>query len=252
MVLLEKLGVSNMGNKKYISMVAITLIIGFMVAIQFQTVKEPVVRDTRDTWQLREGLVKEKELQLSLIGEIRSNEEKIEQYETERVQSKEQILKATLNELKAEAGLTEVEGPGIIIRIQPSADESLLGKVITPISPYLIKTLINELNQYGAEHISIDDHRLINTTVIRDINGETKVDGHPLNQLPIVVKVVVNHMDKAQSLYNRMQVSKLADDFFIDNYRLSISDPQRKVMIPAYQDTIRIRYMELAGDEKGG
>ena len=32
-----------------------------MIAIQFQTVKEPVVRDTRDTFAVREDLVKEKE-----------------------------------------------------------------------------------------------------------------------------------------------------------------------------------------------
>ena len=49
-------------------MTVITFIIGFMIAIQFQTVKEPVVRDTRDTWQLREDLVKEKELYLKFIS----------------------------------------------------------------------------------------------------------------------------------------------------------------------------------------
>ena len=69
---------------------------------------------------VKRGFVKEKELQLNLIHEIRSNEEKVNQYETERVQSKEQILNGTLNELKAEAGLTGVEGPGVIIRIEPS------------------------------------------------------------------------------------------------------------------------------------
>ena len=79
------------------------------MAIQYQTVKEPVVRDTRDTFELREDLVKEKERYLSLSREIDSNEEKIEKYETERVQSKEYVLKETLNELKAEAGLTEIQ-----------------------------------------------------------------------------------------------------------------------------------------------
>ena len=127
-----------------------------------------------------------------------------------------------------------------------------LGNRSTPISPYLFQRLINELNRYGAAHISIDDQRLINTTVIRDINGETKVDGYTLDHLPIVVKVAVNHMEGAQNLYNRMQVSKLTDDFYIDNYRLSISDPQRNVTIPAYKDTLRIRHMELAENDKGG
>ena len=97
-----------MGDKKKLSMTVITLIIGFMTAIQFQTVNEPVIRDTRDTSQLREDLVKEKELYLSLVREIRSNEERIEKYETERLESKEQVLKETLREFKAEAGLEEI------------------------------------------------------------------------------------------------------------------------------------------------
>lgn len=41
-------------------MTGITLIVGFMIAVQFQTIKEPVVRDTRDTWELREDLINEK------------------------------------------------------------------------------------------------------------------------------------------------------------------------------------------------
>ena len=42
-----------------------------MIAIQFRTVKEPIVRDTRDTWQLREDVMKENELQIKLIREVR-------------------------------------------------------------------------------------------------------------------------------------------------------------------------------------
>ena len=57
-----------------------------------------------------------------------SNEEKIEQYETERVQSKEYVLKETLNELKAEAGLTEIQTPGIIIQIDYADEQLLLGQ----------------------------------------------------------------------------------------------------------------------------
>ena len=123
-----KQGEFDLKGKNYISMSVITLIIGVMLAIQYQTVKEPVVRDTRDTFELREDLVKEKERYLSLSREIDSNEEKIEQYETERVQSKEYVLKETLNELKAEAGLTEIQTPGIIIQIDYANEQLLLGQ----------------------------------------------------------------------------------------------------------------------------
>ncbi len=241
-----------MVDKKKVSMTVISLIIGFMTAIQFQTVNEPVIRDTRDTSQLREDLVKEKELYLSLVREIRSNEEKIEKYETERGESKEQVLIETLNEFKAEAGLVEYLGPGIVINIVPINEELLLGKTVEPISPYLLHTLINELNQFGASEISIADQRWINTSVIRDINGITKMDGFPLDRFPIEVKVAVDHIDTAEKLYNRMQVSNSTEEFFVQNFRLSISTPQSKVSLPAYKGTIAIRNMELVDTEKGG
>lgn len=247
-----KQGEFDLKGKNYISMSVITLIIGVMLAIQYQTVKEPVVRDTRDTFELREDLVKEKERYLSLSREIDSNEEKIEQYETERVQSKEYVLKETLNELKAEAGLTEIQTPGIIIQIDYANEQLLLGQMVNPVSAYLIQSLINELNQYGAKHIALNENRLINTSVIREINGETKVDGYSLDQIPITIKVGVEDIKTAEELYNRIQISKSSEEFFVENYRLSTSAHLSKVTIPAYKDSIRIRNMEIAETEKGG
>ncbi|RSK53179.1 DUF881 domain-containing protein [Bacillus canaveralius] len=241
-----------MDNKKLLSFTVIALIVGFMLAIQFQTVKEPAVRDTRDTWQLREDLLKEKEIQSRLIREISSNEEKLAQYETERSQSKEQVLRTTLDELKLEAGITDVSGPGVVLTIEPVYEEIVLGELASDISPELLKRLVNELNMYDAKYISIDGQRIINTTVIRDINRETKIDGYPLNSMPIEVKVIVENSETAEKLFNRMQVSKSADDFFIDNLRMTVSSPVESLTIPAYQDSIRVRNMEPLDPGKGG
>src|SRR3954463_15475616 len=107
-----------------------------MIAIQFQTIKEPAERDTRDIWQLREALLKEKELQSNLLSEIRSNEEKLAAYESKRKQSKEETLKDTLEELKIEAGVTEITVPGIRLRIEPVIEEIKPGvpvnRVVSP------------------------------------------------------------------------------------------------------------------------
>ena len=151
-----------MDSKKKFSFTFITVVIGFMIAIQFQTVKEPAVRDTRDTWELRADILKEKELQLKLLREISSNEEKIAQYETKRKQSKEQVLRETLEELKMEAGLSEVTGPGIILTIEPVHEELLLGKQADSVSPDLLKRLVNELHfhwrQKGHQHYRHKGH----------------------------------------------------------------------------------------------
>lgn len=237
--------------KRNISFTLIATIVGFMIAIQFQTIKKPVERDTRDIWQLRDALLKEKELQSNLLTEIRSNEEKLSAYESKRKQSKEQALRDTLKELKTEAGLTEVTGPGIILKIEPIYEEITLGDPVTKvISPELLKRLLNELNMYEAKYVSIDGRRIINTTVIRDINSETKIDGHSINSLPIEVKVAVDDMKTAQKLYNRMQVSKATEEFFIEGLKLTVSAPNAAVTVPAYDNPIRIRYMDAV--KEGG
>lgn len=241
-----------MGRPKNLSFSIIAAIIGLMVAIQFQTVREPEVRDTRDTWQLREDLMKEKELQSKLLLEIRSNEEKIAKYETERQQSKEEVLRDTLAELKEEAGLTEVTGPGLTLSIKPAFNLVADGDKPPSISPDMLKRLLNELNMYGAEHVSIDGQRVINTTVIRDINGVTKINGHSLNRFPIEVSVLTENAGAAEKLYNRMKVSTVAEDFFIDNLEVVVNSPESYLVLPAYEDTIRIRYMEPVKTDKGG
>lgn len=242
----------KMGVPKNLSFSIIAAIIGLMVAIQFQTVREPEVRDTRDTWQLREDLMKEKEIQSKFLLEIRSNEEKIAKYETERQQSKEEILRETLDELKKEAGLTEMAGPGLILSIAPAFNMIIDGDRAPALSPDLLKRLLNELNMYGAKHVSVDEERVINTTVIRDINSETKINGHSLSTFPIEIKVIAESMPAAEKLFNRMKVSEVAEDFFIDNLEVKVNKPVNSLTVPAYQDSIRIRYMESVKTEKGG
>lgn len=240
-------------QQKNLSFVVISAVIGFMLAIQFQTVKEPITRDTRDIWQLREALLKEKELQSNLLSEIHSIDEKISAYESERRQSKEQVLIDTLQELKSEAGLTEVKSPGIILRIQPIFEEIQIGVPSAGgISPELLKRLLNELNMYEAKYISIDGRRVINTTVIRDINNETKIDGYPLSNLPIEIRVGVDNLVTAEKLFNRMKVSRAVEEFFIDNLKLTISEPSPEITIPAYDNQIRIRYLESVKATEGG
>nr|WP_191567080.1 DUF881 domain-containing protein [Metabacillus idriensis] len=223
------------------------MIFGLMLAIQFQSIKEPAVRDTRDMWQLREALKQEQEIQTNLLLEIRKYEELIDTYENDENQSAEKTLKETLEELKKEAGITKVTGSGITITIEPLFDEEVAQTEVENIAPDLLKRLLNELNSYGAEHIAISDRRVVNTTVIRDINGQTKMDGYSLNSYPLEIKVI---SQDAEKLFNRLNGSTTMDNFAIDNLRLSISEPKDRIVIPPYDDAIRIKKMKPV--EEGG
>ncbi len=233
-------------------MTGITLIVGFMIAVQFQTIKEPVVRDTRDTWELREDLINEKKLELQLINEIRSINAKVEEYENETSESKEEVLKETLDELKQEAGLTEVTGNGIILKIAPVNTEILLGEEPGVVTSELLQRLVNELNLYGAEEIAINDNRYVNTSVIREINNVLKMDGNPLNQLPIEVKVIAKDANAAEKLFNYMKVSKSADEFFLSNLLLNVEQSETLITIPAHSKAINIQHMEPENTNEGG
>lgn len=111
-------------------------------------------------------------------------------YSHQEETSRTKALNETLQNLKKQAGFTDVTGNGIIITISQLFSEELTGESIQNPPPDLLKKLINELNMYEAEEISINDRRVVNTTVIRDINGTTKIDGYPLDNYPITVKVI--------------------------------------------------------------
>jgi len=243
-------GVKQKSWKKGLSFALLTMIFGLMLGIQFQTIKEPVERDTRDMWQLREDLKKEQQLQAELLNEIRKYDEIIESYKKQENSNPETALKETLAVLKEEVGLTEISGEGITITIDRLFSEELLGVEIQNISPELLKRLINELNSYGAKEISIEGRRVINSTVIRDINGQTKMDNFSLNSFPIKINVISDNVDK---LYNRMNASNTDEDFAIDNLKLTISDPIEQLTIPPYEDPIRVRNMKpVESSDKGG
>jgi uncharacterized protein YlxW (UPF0749 family) len=56
--------------------------------------------------------------------------------------------------------------------------------------------------------------------------------------------VGVDDMDTAQKLSDRMNVSKAKDEFFTESLKLSVSEANPNISIPAYDDSIRVKYLE--------
>jgi len=237
-----------MRKNKKIGFLIVSVIIGFMLAVQLRLVKEPEVRDTRDTWELKVDLSNEQKLQVQLMKEITSLEQQLGRYESELQGSKEQALLHTLEALKEEAGLTEVTGQGILLTIVPLASGMIEREGVQQISPELLKRLINELNMFDAEQIAINDQRVINSTVVREINGITKVDGVSLNTFPIEIKVIA---PDAEKIRDRLKVSQSMEEFFIEDLSLEISNTMPSITIPPYRNDIMVTYMHSVIQGKG-
>ncbi|MEA3320016.1 MAG: DUF881 domain-containing protein [Bacillota bacterium] len=236
-------------DKRKFSFTIITIIVGLMIAIQFQTVQQPIIRDTRDTWQLRSDLNREQEIQSQIIQEIRKYDKILQDYSKERDESKETIVRETLEELKVEAGLTEMKGPGIKMTVKPLFDEDVLGNIQENISADLLRRFVNELNSYGVEEISIANQRIVSNTIIREINGRTKVNNAWIPNANFEIIVIISDPTK---LYNRLQVSRAMDEFAIENLLLEVSTPINEVTVPPYDEQIRVKYMEPVKTGKEG
>lgn len=235
----------NIPMRRSLIFLSITVIIGFMFAIQFHTIHEPKARDTRDIWELRQDLEKVKKVQQELNNEIYKYEKLVDEYTGTDKKGKIEALKKTLEDLKKEAGITEVSGQGIVLTIEPLLnDEALVGHSAIKIQPELIRRLINELNTYGAQEIAIDGQRIINTSPIREVNGKTYVNDEPLSELPIKVKVIA--MD-AKKLNAEMLTSQSGEDFAREGLRIE-SEPKEIVTLPAYEHQIRVKFMETKED----
>ncbi|WP_261133910.1 DUF881 domain-containing protein [Bacillus sp. Marseille-Q3570] len=231
--------------KRRLKFFIMTMIVGFMLAVQFHTNQEPVVRDTRDIWELRNDLESQKQVQQELYAEIYKYEQLIDEYSGSDKKGQLETLELTLADLKKDAGLTEVSGQGIELTIEPLLnDEDLVGKPAFSIHPELLRRLINELNSYGAEEIAIDGERIINTTPIREVNGKTYINDKPISPIPIKIKVLSRDPGK---LHTEMLTSQSGEDFARENLLLS-SELVDEVSLPPYNQQLRVKFMKEKED----
>lgn len=224
----------------------ILFIIGLMTAIQYNTLNEPDARDTRDVWEVRQELSREKKLHSELLSEIGQLSETLSKYEETVNQSPEQALAETVESLRKSAGLTETTGPGIEVAIEPSPEAVALGQNIEGIAPDLLIRFVNEINRFNGLYVSIDGNRIVNTTAIRDINGRTTVNTVPIQTPPFTIKIVANSMKDTKKLYNHILSSSLRDDFYIDDLVVEVSEPVAELTIEAYDKDIEFNLLEEA------
>lgn len=234
----------------YIRFTIILLIVGFMLAVQYNTVKNPETRDTRDIWAIRQELATETGVHSELLSEIRVLDQTIGKYENMVNNSPENALNDTVEQLKKSIGIKEFSGPGLTIRVEPSLESVAIGQAIDGISPDLLVRLINEINLFKAKAIEVDGKRIIYNSAIRDVNGKTTVNNLPIRKAPFFIKIGTSSFEDAKKMYNQLEASAIGDDFYIDNLRLVIEEPVNNLEISGYDQSVRIEFLkEVPGGE---
>lgn len=223
---------------------AVLLIIGFLVAIQYNTIQQPEKRDTRDMWAIRNELSKEKKYHSELLTEIRDLDETIRTYESLNDENPGTALKETVDKLYEGMGMTDKTGPGVIIEVEPSPESIAMGAEIEQISPDLLTRFVNELNRVKWRALEIDGKRYTALSAIRDINGYTTVNGLNVASPPFAIKVVTDTIEDSEKVYNTLHASVIHDDFYLDDLNLKINRPQKHVEVKGWKESFSNLYLK--------
>ncbi len=222
----------------------ILLIVGFMIAVQYNSTKSPEERDTRDIWAIRQELSTEKQLHSDMLSEIRELDKTILTYKSLSDENTGKALTETVDKLYRQAGMTDIEGPGIIIEVRPSAESVAYGTPVTGISPDLLTRFVNEVNHFKGFTLEIDGKRFTTLSSIRDINGITTVNGLNVSTPPFSMKIISSSSKDNEKMYNYLASSPIHDDFYLDNLLIDIRIPESEVEIRGFPERFDNQFLE--------
>jgi len=218
------------------SIACVCVVLGFMLAVQFRMTED---RNSTLPYQRLEEL-----------------SDRLLQAERERDSLKEELgaLKENMatgpvsDELRLRAGLTPLEGPGIILRMEDSTKKSKAGE-----NPNLyvihdddILKVINELRAAGAEAISINGQRLVATSEIRCAGPTLSV-----NNVRSAVPFEIHAIGDKGTLENALKMrGGVAETLKVWGIQMEIT-PSDSVYVPPYKGIYKYEYAKETS-ERGG
>ena len=139
---------------------------------------------------------------------------------------KSKLLQAELSQINLELGKTDVTGEGITITLKETNNTD------TAITADDLLVIVNSLKLAGAEAISINEERVINTTDIVEINNTfIKVNGQRILS-PYIIKAIGEQTYLESSLLGN---GGYVDELKKNGYEVTI-EKNSKINIKKYED----------------
>lgn len=155
-------------NGALISIAAVCLILGIMMAIQFKSTQEvnPDMFPGRVT-ELTEKLdkaIEERDVLADEVLELREKLKNVREFDIAMADLQDELQKASLA-----AGMLEIEGPGIVIKLDDSPRALKAGDNPNEaiVHDWDLLLVVNDLKASGAEAISVNGERIISMSEIR-------------------------------------------------------------------------------------
>lgn len=218
----------------------VCMILGLMLATQFKNVQNVggnvSLQRTQELTSQIQKLNQDIVSQQGIIGDL---EKRISEYEN-AAKDEGKINDTMYKELERSrilAGLTELEGPGVIVTVNivPVTDWGEAGIVRNVYYEDLLM-LVNELNAAGAEALAINNERIISTTEIRNA-GDYIVINTNRHSAPFEIKAVGN----PETLEASLKLLGGVADSLGEELEIKIKREQ-KIRIPKYSGTLQYDY----------
>jgi uncharacterized protein YlxW (UPF0749 family) len=232
--------------KKFRAQISIGIIcalLGFMVTYQLKMINKQnsAISDANKTspeiiienQQLKEQIEETKKK----VAELESKTNEYESAASGRNQQSKQLFE-DLEELRTLTGGTEVEGPGIIILLDPRTDifDSSLGEPIIRDEDLL--HIVNELNVVDAEAISINGIRLTSRSAIRTAGNAIVINNERIaSNERITIKAIGNKV----VLVGAIEFQGTLSLNLIENFKTTVQ-PTDKIQVPKYSKTYKFEY----------
>ena len=239
-----------MNKGKRFMIITISIVCFLLVMIIFMQFK--VVQRSEET---NVDLMQETELRQELANWKNKYEETKQKYD-EVVQTLDsykeesstdtktkETLETELEGLEQALGRTDVEGEGIIIKMTEKK-ESELGEdeELKPIEANDLIYIVNYLKDSGAEAISINDERIVNTTYIVNIGETIKINGKFIRTSDYEIKAIGNSSYLESSIFGK---GGYAEQLNISGINTTC-ERENKVKISKYNGDFETKYMEEA------
>ncbi len=219
--------------------------LGFLIAAQLRSEAPRVEYTSQERTPLIETALGLQSQQKDLQAQILDLRSRIAAAEAsnEGSDATVQQLNDGLLQARVSAGLTALEGAGLVVQLD-DGQQSLLapGSADQLVTGLDVRTVVEEVWLAGAEAVAVNDERVVSTTAIIDIGGSLLVNSAYLAP-PYQVKAV-----GPADMYSQLAASASWIDFVSaragqGGIRLSIAQPS-DLVLPAYAGTVTIRYAQ--------
>ena len=151
------------------------------------------------------------------------------------------VLNDQLQDLKMFAGLTEIEGPGVIVTLRDAPKANSLPNLVRTIHDEDVLSVLNELWIAGAEAVSVNAVRVSSRTGIRCIGPTILVDKEPF-----ATPVLIQAIGKTAALQSALMAPLGPIDALqkVDPVMATV-EPARYLRLPAYNGSTEFKLGKL-------